>query len=186
MSGKPAIFLDRDGTLNQSVGYVNHASRFRLFPWTVEAIRTIRENGYLAVMVTNQSGVGRGLFDEEVLDDVHRRFREILTDADTKLDGIYACFHRPQDGCECRKPKPGMLLRAEKDLGCDLARSWMVGDNRSDLEAAWSVGARGALVRTGFGEGVFRHQVKDWPREPDLVASDLHRAVCSIVWGTGE
>jgi D-glycero-D-manno-heptose 1,7-bisphosphate phosphatase len=183
VSGQPAIFLDRDGTLNESVGYVNHASRFRLFPWTVEAIRTIRENGYLAVLVTNQSGVGRGLFDEAVLAETHRRLVEVLTGADTKLDGFYSCPHRPRDGCECRKPKPGMLLQAERDLGCDLEHSWIIGDNHSDLEAAWSVGARGALVRTGFGAGVWEHQVKKWERPPDLVASDVHQAVCSILWG---
>jgi D-glycero-D-manno-heptose 1,7-bisphosphate phosphatase len=182
-SGKPAIFLDRDGTLNESVGYLNHPSRFHLFPWTVEAIRTIREHGHLAVMVTNQSGLGRGYFREDVIARVHESLREILAGAGTELDALYVCPHRPQDGCECRKPKPGMLLRAEKELGCDLGRSWMVGDNLSDLEAAWSAGARGALVRTGFGEGVFRNEMKAWPRPPDLVAANLHQAVCSILWG---
>jgi len=180
---KPAIFLDRDGTLNESVGYVNHPSRFRLFPWTVEAIRTIRDNGYLAVMVTNQSGVGRGYFDENLLDELHAGLRQVLESAGTELDAVYVCPHRPKDGCECRKPRPGMLLRAERELGCDLGHSWMVGDNLSDLEAAWSVGSRGALVRTGFGEGLVRAKVKDWPRQPDLVAPDLYRAVCSILWG---
>jgi D-glycero-D-manno-heptose 1,7-bisphosphate phosphatase len=190
VSGKPAIFLDRDGTLNESVGYVNHPSRFHLFPWTVAAIRTIRENGYLAVMVTNQSGVGRGLFGENVLDEVHRELRQVLTGADAELHGIYVCPHRPHDGCECRKPRPGMLLRAERDLHCDLTRSWMIGDTLSDLETAWSVGARGALVRTGFGEGVWQNQVPDavkrGSRPPDLVASDVHQAVCSILWGARE
>jgi D-glycero-D-manno-heptose 1,7-bisphosphate phosphatase len=183
VTGKPAIFLDRDGTLNEGVGYVNHESRFRLFPWTVEAIRTIRDEGFLAVMVTNQSGVGRGYFSEEMLREIHADFQRLLEAAGTALDGIYYCPHRPDEGCECRKPKPGMLLRAAKDLGCDLSRSWMIGDNESDLKTAWSVGARAALVRTGDGEGNLDHQARKWPRQPDLVAANLHRAVCDILWG---
>jgi histidinol-phosphate phosphatase family protein len=179
---KPAIFLDRDGTCNQGVGYVNHKSRFRLFPWTVEAIRAIRDEGFLAVVITNQSGVGRGYFSEETLREIHDDFQRLLGAAGTALDGIYYCPHRPDEGCDCRKPKPGMLRRASKELGCDLSRSWMVGDNRSDLETAWSVGARAALVRTGDGEGNLAFQARSWPRQPDLVAANLHRAVCDILW----
>ncbi len=182
MTGKPAIFLDRDGTLNEGVGWVNHPSRFRPFPWTVEAIRAIRDEGFLAVMITNQSGIGRGYFSEQMMREIHADFQRLLEEAGTALDGIYYCPHRPDEGCECRKPKPGMLLRASKELGCDLSRSWMVGDNESDLETAWSVGARAALVRTGDGEGNFR-DVEHWPRPPDLVAANLHRAVCDILWG---
>ena len=182
MTGKPAIFLDRDGTLNEGVGYVSHPSRFTLFPWTVEAIRAIRDEGFLAVMITNQSGIGRGYFSEEMLRGVHGDFQRLLEAAGTALDGIYYCPHRPDEGCECRKPKPGMLLRASKELGCDLSRSWMVGDNESDLKTAWSVGARAALVRTGDGEGNLGYQARSWLRQPDLVAANLHRAVCEILW----
>ena len=183
MSGKPAIFLDRDGTLNESVGYVNHPSRFRLFPWTVDAVRTIRDEGFLAVLVTNQSGIGRGLFTEEVLHLVHDELRGVLEQAGTALDGIYYCPHEPDQRCECRKPKPGLLRRAERELGIDLSRSWMVGDGISDLEAAWSVGARGALVLTGFGRGNWEYEKQRWARLPDVVAPDLHQAVCRILWG---
>lgn len=180
---KPAIFLDRDGTLNEGVGYVNHKSRFRLFPWTVEAIRAIRDEGFLAVMITNQSGVGRGYFSEEFLREIHEEFQRLLEAAGTRFDGIYYCPHRPDEGCPCRKPKPGMLLQATEELGCDLSRSWMIGDNRSDLEAGWSAGARAALVRTGDGEGNLSYEARNWSRPPDLVAANLHRAVCDILWG---
>jgi D-glycero-D-manno-heptose 1,7-bisphosphate phosphatase len=180
---KPAIFLDRDGTLNEAVGYVSHKSRFRLFPYSVEAIRAIRDEGFLAVMVTNQSGVGRGYFPEELLREIHGELERLLERAGTGLDGIYYCPHRPDEGCECRKPKPGMLIRAAKELGCDLSRSWMVGDNRTDLEAGWSAGAKAALVRTGDGEGNLANEAKSWPRPPDLIAADVHRAVCDILWG---
>jgi D,D-heptose 1,7-bisphosphate phosphatase len=183
LSGKPAIFLDRDGTLNHGVGYVNHPSRFRLFAWTVESIRAIREEGFLAVMVTNQSGVGRGYFTEEMLLGIHRGLQTLLAAAGTTLDGIYYCPHRPDAGCECRKPKPGMLLRAERELGCDLSRSWIIGDNESDLKAGWAAGTRAAMVRTGDGEGILEHQSKRWARRPDLIAPHLHQAVCDIFWG---
>jgi histidinol-phosphate phosphatase family protein len=183
VTGRPAIFLDRDGTINEAVGYVTLPSRFRLFPYSVESIRAIRDAGYLAVMVTNQSGVGRGYFREETLREIHGAFQQLLKNAGTGLDGIYYCPHRPDEGCECRKPKPAMLLRAAKELGCDLSRSWMVGDNGSDLEAGFRAGTRSALVRTGDGEGNLAFEAKSWPRPPDLIAPDLHRAVCDILWG---
>jgi D-glycero-D-manno-heptose 1,7-bisphosphate phosphatase len=183
MSKSPAIFLDRDGTMNEAVGYVNHSSRFSLFPWTVSAVRTIKEAGYLAVVVTNQSGVGRGYFSESLLDEVHHSLRSTLKEGGAELDGLYACLHGPEDACGCRKPKPGMLLEAAEDLEIDLTRSWMVGDTYRDLEAGWNAGARAALVRTGSDEGSFLYDHETWPRQPDLVGPDLQRVVCAILWG---
>lgn len=184
MTGKPAIFLDRDGTLNESVGYVNHVDRFRLFPWSVDAIRMIREERYLAVMVTNQSGVGRGFFTEELLASIHGAFEARLDKAGTRLDGVYHCPHAPSEGCGCRKPKDGMLRKASDELGIDLERSWIVGDTMTDLEAGWSAGARSALVKTGFGAGTLQFESDSWSRQPDLVADNVYRAVCDIVWGS--
>lgn len=184
MSDQRAIFLDRDGTLNESVGYVNHASRFRLYPWSVDAVRTIKSEGYLAVMVTNQSGIGRGFFTDELLRSVHAGFEKKLDDAGTGLDGIYYCPHEPRDGCPCRKPKDGMLRQASDELGIDLERSWIVGDTVTDLEAGWTAGARGALVKTGFGAGTLQFESDGWARQPDLVADNVYRAVCDIVWGS--
>jgi D-glycero-D-manno-heptose 1,7-bisphosphate phosphatase len=179
--GTPAIFLDRDGTLNESVGFVNHVSRFRLFPWTVDAIRLINREGYLAVVVTNQSGVARGLYTEELLGEVHGGFEKTLADAGVHLDGIYYCPHGPiESGCDCRKPKPGMLHRAQEDLGIDLTRSVVVGDSYSDLELGWNVGARSALVLTGFGQGSYEHQRNAWARQPDWVAPTLYSALMDI------
>ncbi len=186
MSGKPAIFLDRDGTLNESVGYVNHASRFRLFPWSVDAVRLVRDEGYLAVIVTNQSGIGRGFFSDELLTSIHGELEARLEKAGTGLDGIYYCPHKPSDECECRKPQAGMLRRASEsdELDIDLERSWIVGDTMTDLEAGWAVGTRGALVRTGFGEGSLKFESAGWPRQPDLVADNVYRAIADIVWGS--
>jgi D-glycero-D-manno-heptose 1,7-bisphosphate phosphatase len=182
-SAKSAIFLDRDGTLNESVGYVNHPSRFRLYPWAVEAIRAIRDEGRLAVLVTNQSGVGRGFYGAELVEELHGELQRRLRDAGAELDGVYVCPHRPSEGCGCRKPASGMLLSARDELNVDLERSWLVGDTYTDLQAAWGAGARAALVLTGFGAGTWEHERHGWPRPPDLVAPDVHRAVCSILWG---
>lgn len=178
MSGRPAVFLDRDGTLIEAVGFVNHLSRLRLFPWTAEAIRWINRSGYLAVMVTNQSGVARGFYTESFLREVHAQLEEMLAEAGARLDAIYYCPHL--EGCDCRKPKPGMLLRAEKELGVDLSRSYVIGDAYSDLQLGWGVGARAALVLSGYGLGNYEHQRHGWPRQPDWVAPNLYAALMEI------
>jgi D-glycero-D-manno-heptose 1,7-bisphosphate phosphatase len=191
-AGRPAIFIDRDGTLNEPVGFVNHLSLFKLFPWTVEAIRLVNRAGYLAVVVTNQAGVARGIFSEELLNQVHRHLEEQLQAAGAHLDKIYYCPHWPHGrghpyrrSCDCRKPKPGMLRRAERELGIDLSRSHLIGDSYSDLQMAWAAGARASLVLTGFGRGGLEHQGKDWPRQPDAVAENLYLAVADILAGSG-
>ena len=189
---KPAIFMDRDGTLSHEVGYVNHLSRFRLLPWTVDAVRLINRSGWLAVVVTNQAGVARGYFPESLIHEVHASLRESLAAGGARLDGLYFCPHHPTVGeppyrqdCDCRKPRPGMLRRAEAELGIDLARSWVVGDRMGDLELAWKVGARGAMVKTGYGLGELAYDVPRARRSPDLVAEHLLEAVLRIVEDRG-
>jgi D-glycero-D-manno-heptose 1,7-bisphosphate phosphatase len=183
MSRHPAIFIDRDGTLNELVGYLNHISQFRLYPWAAEAIRVIRQSGFLAVLVTNQSGIGRGLFPEDLVRAVHDRLQETLREAGTRLDGIYYCSHDPSDECECRKPSPGMLLQAKNDLDIDLTRSWVIGDSYSDLEMGWNTGAKAALVLTGYGKGGLENHRYEWSRQPDIIAPNLFRAAMEIIWG---
>jgi D-glycero-D-manno-heptose 1,7-bisphosphate phosphatase len=185
---KPAIFIDRDGTLSEEVGYVNHLSRFRLLPFAVDAVRLINQSGFLAVLVTNQAGVARGYFPEPLIEEVHALVRQKMKDGGARLDGIFYCPHHPSAGeapyrqdCECRKPKPGLLRQAEKELGIDASRSWVIGDRYPDMEVAWAVGARGALVRTGYGEGELLYKGPRWLRPPDLVASNLIEAVERIL-----
>jgi D-glycero-D-manno-heptose 1,7-bisphosphate phosphatase len=189
-SGRRAIFMDRDGTLSHEVGYVNHISRFRLYPWTVEAVKLANRAGYLAVVATNQAGVARGYFPESLVREVHACLEETLREGGARLDGIYYCPHHPSVGeppyrldCDCRKPRPGLLRRAESDLGIDLARSWVVGDRLGDMQLAWSVGARGALVRSGYGLGELTYDAPRWQRQPDLVAEHLLGAVLAILEG---
>lgn len=185
---RPAIFMDRDGTLSHEVGYVNHPSRFRLFPWTVDAVRLINRSDYLAVGVTNQAGVARGYFPEALVQEIHDNLNTTLAAGGAHLDALYYCPHHPTTGeppyrqvCDCRKPRPGLVLRAVTQFDIDLARSWVVGDRHGDLQLAWNVGARAALVETGYGRGELTHHARSWPRQPDLVASHLLAAVESIL-----
>ena len=184
----PAIFMDRDGTISHEVGYLNHPSRFRLFPWTVDAVRHINRAGWLAVLVTNQAGVARGYFPESMVHEVHGRLCAALEAGGARFDAIYYCPHHPSVGeapyrqeCDCRKPRPGMLRRAEAELQADLARSWVIGDRHGDLQLAWKVGAHAALVKTGYGLGEVEYEAPRWPRQPDLVAEHLLEAVERIL-----
>jgi D-glycero-D-manno-heptose 1,7-bisphosphate phosphatase len=187
---RPAIFIDRDGTLSHEVGYVNHLSRFRPFSYAVDAIRLVNRSPFAAVLVTNQAGVARGYFPEVLVEEVHASLRETLAAGGARLDGIYYCPHHPSAGrppyrrdCDCRKPRPGLLHRAAADLGLDLTRSYVIGDRHGDLELAWQVGARGVLVKSGYGLGELTYHAPGWPRQPDLVAEDLLGAVARIVTG---
>ncbi len=184
MTSRPAVFIDRDGTLTEEVGYVNHPSRLRLLPRAGEAIRRLNAAGVAAVVVTNQAGIARGYFSESVLQAVNESLRAQLAGAGARLDGLYACLHHPSEGrapyraqCECRKPKPGLLLRAAAELGLDLARSTMIGDKASDLVPARAVGADAVLVLTGYGRGEWEYQRARFEVQPDHVATDLLDAV---------
>ena len=155
----PAVFLDRDGTLIEEVGYLDRLDRLHVFPYTTEALRLLARSGFKLVIITNQAGVARGFFDESFVQLTNQHLVDRFGEAGVVVDGVYYCPHHP-DGtveryrvsCECRKPKPGMLRAAERDLGIDLSRSWVVGDRWLDVELAGSVGARSILVRTGYGE----------------------------------
>ncbi|MDD5475165.1 MAG: HAD family hydrolase [Syntrophales bacterium] len=153
-----AVFFDRDGTINEEVGYLSRMDQLILYPEAAPAIRMVNESGMKAVVVTNQSGVARGFFDEAFIAEVHDRINELLGAAGSRIDGFYHCPHHPEGGisgytiiCDCRKPHPGMLYRAALELEIDLGRSYMVGDTLKDIEAAERAGARGVLVRTGYG-----------------------------------
>ena len=157
---KPAVFLDRDGTLIEERGYLDRLDLIAPFPWASSALRRLRDAGYALVLVTNQAGVARGYFDEAFVQEAHRHLAAMLAADGAVLDGYYYCPHHP-DGtvagyrrtCRCRKPGPGMVEQAAADLGLDVARSFVVGDKWLDVELAANAGARGILVRTGYGAG---------------------------------
>jgi D-glycero-D-manno-heptose 1,7-bisphosphate phosphatase len=183
-----AVFIDRDGTISEEVGYVNHVSRYRVFPFAAEAVRALNEAGWLAVLVTNQAGVARGYFEEEMIGRVHALLAAELEEGGARLDAVYYCPHHPSVGeppyrfdCDCRKPRPGLIRRAAEELGIDLEHSWMVGDRHSDTELARNAGVRAAFVLTGYGRGEHEHQGHAWNHRPDLVAENLLEAVKKII-----
>ncbi len=183
-----AVFIDRDGTISEEVGYVNHPSRFRVFPYSAEAVRLLNASGLLAVLVTNQAGVARGYFAEDMIGEVHERLLRELERQGAQLDAIYYCPHHPSVGappyrldCDCRKPRPGLIRRAASELAINLEASWMVGDRYSDVVLARNAGVRSAFVLSGYGLGEWEHQRGTWEHQPDLVAEDLLDAARRIV-----
>jgi D-glycero-D-manno-heptose 1,7-bisphosphate phosphatase len=154
-----AVFLDRDGTINEEVGYLDRPEKLRLIPGAAGAIRLLNAGGFRTVVVTNQSGIARGFFDEATVAAIHARLAELLRAEGASLDGFYFCPHHPTAGkgdylrtCGCRKPEPGLLLRALEELRLAPQRSFMIGDTLKDIEAGTRAGVRGILVRTGYGE----------------------------------
>ena len=169
---QPAVFLDRDGTLIEDVGYVDRIERLRLYPWSVDCVRLLRQAGFAVVVVTNQAGVARGMVDERIVTEVRDVIQSRLADVGHCLDGHYSCPHLEdapvatyRQACECRKPKPGLVEQAASDLRLDVSRSFVVGDRWTDVQLARAVGARAVLVRTGYGASQER-------RPPDGVRAD--------------
>jgi D-glycero-D-manno-heptose 1,7-bisphosphate phosphatase len=173
---RAAVFLDRDGTISEEVGYLNHASRFRMFPYVAAAIHRFNEAGLPVIVVTNQSGVGRGYFPESLVHAVNELMAQQLAEKGAKIHATYYCPHTSGQNCSCRKPRTGMLDRAALEYALDLQRSFVVGDRYADIELARNARARSVLVRTGYGEGELTWHAAAWPSQPDFVAEDLAQA----------
>jgi histidinol-phosphate phosphatase family protein len=170
---RTAIFLDRDGTINEEVHYLNHPDQLRLICGAAEAIKLLRAAGFMIVVVTNQSGVARGYFTPATLDDIHRRLRVALAREGAWLDGIYVCPHHPDDGCDCRKPGSRLFQMAASEHDIDLNRSVIIGDKYTDVLAGQSLSMRGILVRTGFGASQLESSACWTDFQPTYIADDL-------------
>jgi len=188
---RPAVFLDRDGTINEQMGYINHLDRFVLLPGVGLAISRLNRAGLPVVVISNQSGVARGYFPEELVRLVNRKMVELLSQEGAELDGIYYCPHHPRAeieayrrDCHCRKPKPGLLLQAAADLHLDLGRSFVIGDRAEDLETARAVGAKAVLVLTGYGRGELEYVLPGRSVQPDFIAESLAEAVDRLLTET--
>jgi D-glycero-D-manno-heptose 1,7-bisphosphate phosphatase len=184
---RPAVFLDRDGSMIRDVGYLNSLDQVDWFPWSIDAIRLLKRAGFVVCVVTNQGGIGLALCDEPTVVRIHEAMHEDLAAAGAIVDGWYFCPHHPRAvipdlriDCECRKPKPGLLYRASERHDIDLARSFIVGDKVSDVALAEPVGARSVLVRTGYGEGELKRRGGRVP-EATYVADDLMAATSWIL-----
>ena len=184
MSDRAAVFLDRDGTLIEEVGYLDRVDRVRLFPWSVAAIRGLNDAKIPILLITNQSGVARGFFTESVVDNVHRHIAGLLAAGGAHIDAYYYCPHH-RDGtiaeyaiaCDCRKPGRGLVDRAVQEFGVDPGRSFTVGDRWLDIALARNIGSRGVLVRTGYGADEER-------RPPDGLSADavVNNLVEAVSW----
>ena len=177
-----AVFMDRDGTVSEEIGYMYDAGLYKPFSYAGPAIRRINDSGMKAVLITNQSGIGRGYFEETMVHQVHDILRAELARHGAKLDAVYFCPHDPEAGCDCRKPRPGMLRRAEKELDIDLGSSYVIGDKYIDVETAHGVGAKSILVLTGYGPEE-RDLLRTSPFQPHFVAGNLMGAVEAILAG---
>lgn len=170
----PAVFIDRDGTLIEEVNFLSRLEDLRFFDYTDEAIRLLKENGFLVVVVTNQSGIERGLFTEAAMHEIHAQIQADLTE---KIDAFYFCPHLPTGGCACRKPNPGMIEAAQSDFAIDLENSWIVGDKAIDVETGFNAHIKTAMVLTGYGN----KDVEKLAKQPDIVAANLLEAVEGIL-----
>jgi D-glycero-D-manno-heptose 1,7-bisphosphate phosphatase len=189
---KRAVFIDRDGTMLDELGYVTPGSDVKIYPFTAAAIARLTEAGFPVVVITNQGGIALGMYDHAFVEDTHARLSATLEQAGASVTAWYFCPHHPEGKvteftrpCECRKPATGMLEAAARDLDLDLGCSWVVGDQWRDIELARRAGARSVLVRTGYGRGL----EADWPADiaaPTVVCDDLLAAAEHIVKDAGD
>jgi len=187
MKKNTAIFLDRDGTINDEVGYLDHENKLQIIPAAFEAIRLINESGMKAVVITNQAGVAKGLFTEKFVRKINGQIQSALLEKGALIDRFYFCPHHPSEGndpyrkiCDCRKPEPGLLHQAAADLDIDLAQSYLIGDRLRDIETAHRAYAKGILVMTGYGQDLMQQAGPDEANEfnqPDHIAQDILEAV---------
>lgn len=168
------VFIDRDGTLIEEVNFLHRVEDLQYFSFTDEAVRTLKNNGFKVVVVTNQSGIGRGIYTVEEMNSVHAQIQNDLTE---KLDAIYFCPHLPDENCACRKPNLGMIEAATNDLPIDLKNSWMIGDKKLDVELGLNAGIKPILVLTGYG----KKHLPELQRPPFAVAENLLEAVRIIL-----
>jgi D-glycero-D-manno-heptose 1,7-bisphosphate phosphatase len=188
MMMRPAVFFDRDGTINEQMGYINHLSRFHLLPGAAEAIRLLNQYNFLVIIVSNQSGVARGYFPIELVHEVHSFMMESLRRDGANIDAIFFCPHYPGGKvpeysyeCNCRKPGTGLIDHARKSFDIDMSRSYLVGDHTTDLELAHRCNLYGVIVKTGYGLGEVSYLLPRSAIKPCYIAEDLLDAVRWII-----
>lgn len=175
------VFVDRDGVINENRDdYVKFWEEFKFIEGAKEAIKLLKENGFTVIVISNQSAIGRGLTTIEEVEKIHRNMVEELRNAHAFLDAIYYCPHKPDDGCECRKPRIGLLLKGVKEFRFNLRDAWIIGDNYSDIELGNNAGCRTLLVLTGLGKETAK---KDNER-PTCIKSSLLEAAIFLVSDT--
>jgi len=176
-----AVFLDRDGVICENRDdYVKSWEEFVWIPRAKGALSRLMSHGYIAIVITNQSAIGRGIISRRTLEEIHERMGAEIAQTGGKIEKIYYCPHKPEDGCSCRKPEPGLLLQAAEDLELDLRASYLVGDAITDIEMGHKVGSRTIMVKTGKGQDQLADKAH-WKIRPDYIAQDLSEAVDLIL-----
>lgn len=171
-TGKPAIFLDRDGVLIVEKDFLISTEDIEFYPETFESLRSIN-NQYLKIVISNQSGIARGFFTSNDVEKLHHYLSDLLAKKSISIDAWFFCPHGPDDGCSCRKPAPGMILEAAEKLDINLSKSWIIGDKSSDIQAGRAAGLKTILVKTGYaGAEPGGRDIK-----PDFTAADIREAV---------
>lgn len=179
MLRRPAVFIDRDGTLINERGYLSDPNKLHIYKHAAPALKKLQEAGFYLIVITNQSGIARGLFSEKTLFRIHSRLKALLKQNGVFLSKIYHCPHLPEAGCICRKPKPGLVHKATREFNIDLSCSYMVGDQDRDIHLATNVGIKPILVLTGFG----RSTRKAFGKNKLWVSKDLLAAANRILNG---
>ncbi|HDS05767.1 MAG TPA: HAD family hydrolase [Deltaproteobacteria bacterium] len=182
-----AIFLDRDGTINEEVGYLDDLAKLKIIPAAFEAVRLINGAKMKVVVITNQAGVARGLFSEDFVKTANKFLHAEFLKENALIDAFYYCPHHPTEGigsyrreCDCRKPAAGMLLQAAREMNIDLTQSYIIGDRYNDMEAGKKAGVKGILVKTGFGQSLLQDDGPDKltsDNQPDFIVADILEAV---------
>ncbi|MDL1956816.1 MAG: HAD family hydrolase [Candidatus Desulfofervidus auxilii] len=187
-----AVFLDRDGTINEEMGYINHPDRLIILPKVPEAIRLLKEHHFKVILITNQSGAAKGYFPLSFIEEIHALLQEKLNKYGANLDAIYYCPHHPEavipelrKNCFCRKPNPGLIYQAQKEFDLDLKKSYTVGDRFIDIELAYKAGTKSILVMTGYGKGELKFIAPKHPLTPHFIAKDLYEAAKWIIKDAG-
>ena len=185
---KGVVFLDRDGTINYDAGYINHVDNFIMYPYAAQAIRMLNKSVFYLIVITNQSGLGRGFFNEETLDEIHNYMVQSLKEQGANIDGIYFCPHDPNAKiekykavCNCRKPETGLVEMAFKDFNIDKSKMYFIGDKHSDIMAGHKSGCKTIIVKTGYGKGDLINKSHKWEVQPDKIADTLLDAVKFIL-----
>lgn len=174
------VLLDRDGTINIERHYLSDPDHLELLPGAAAGLRTMREMGLGLIVVTNQSGIARGYFSQSRLDEVHAKLWELLEAEGVEIDAIYVCPHAPDDHCECRKPRPGLIRQAARDCGFRPEECFVIGDKECDIELGRSVGATTLLVKTGYGQQTATVALSTANRSADYVVENLKDAAATI------
>ena len=175
--GNKAVFIDRDGTINIDGPYLDDPDKFEMYSGVGEGVKKLKDDGFKVIVMTNQSGIARGYFTEDVLLNIHERMKMEFNKFDVKLDGIYYCPHHPDDGCDCRKPKTGLFEKAIEEYNIDVNQSYMIGDKILDIVAGQKIGVKTVLIPEAHARDDFISTKNEWECHPDYVGDDFVDAV---------